>query len=115
MAEDLKNNLLTGENWIRLLYMVLFGLVGYVGLFVVLLVVFAQFVLKLFTGRINQRLRTFALELSRYYQQIIAFLSLAADEKPYPFSQWPHVEKSDAPARRRRTPGPRRVTLEAED
>ena len=114
MADDLKSNVLNGETWTRLLYMLLFGLIGYVGLFVILLVIFAQFVLKLFSGRINQRLKTFATELGVFYQQTISFLCWASDDKPYPFSPWPQIEAGET-APRRRTPGPRRVTLEAEE
>ena len=116
MPEELRTNLLNPETWKRLFYMALFGIAGYVGLFVIVLIVLAQFLLKLFTGRINQRLRILGQEISAYYQQIIAFLCLSSDEKPYPFSAWSRSEEHEpAPPPRRRTPAPRKVTLEAEE
>ena len=114
MPNELKGHLLDGETWIRLAFMVLFGVVGYVGLLVVLLVVLAQFILKLFTGRPNQRLRVLGDALGGYYQQIIAFLCQSSEEKPYPFSPWPSSEEQ-ATTPRRRTPPPKRVALDIEE
>lgn len=115
MAHDFKTNLSNSDTWKRLVYLILFGIVGYVGLFIITLSVIVQFLLKLFTGRTNQRLRALSREIAAYYQQIICYLTLSADEKPYPFGPWPQVENQQTASPRRRTPGPRRVQLDAEE
>ena len=115
MAHDFKTNLTNSETWKRLVYLILFGIIGYVGLFIIMLSVIVQFLLKLFTGRTNQRLRSLSREIAVYYQQIIGYLTLSADDKPYPFGPWPQVENQEAASPRRRTPGPRRVQLDPDE
>ena len=115
MAHDFKTNLSNSDTWKRLVYLILFGIVGYVGLFIITLSVIVQFLLKLFTGRTNQRLRTLSREIAAYYQQIICYLTLSADDKPYPFGPWPQIENQESASPRRRTPGPRKVQLEPDE
>lgn len=115
MADDIRNSLSNSDTWKRLIYIILFIIIGYIGLFIIALVVLVQFLLKLFSGRTNQRLRALSREIAVYYQQIIGYITLAAEDKPYPFGAWPQIEVQEAAKPRRRTPGPRRVMLDVEE
>ena len=48
-----------------------------------------QFAWKLITGETNPRLMSFGEDLSRYFYQILRFLTFNTDGKPFPFDEWP--------------------------
>jgi len=89
MDEDVKNNVTSRETWMRLGYMVLFGVIFYVGQFVVGLVAVIQFFHKLVTGAAHARLVVFGDGLGAYYHEVISFLSFRSERIPFPFSPWP--------------------------
>ena len=65
--------------------------------FVLGAVVIFQFLTKLFTGEPNQQLRNLGQNLGSYLRDIVAFLTFASEEKPFPFAAWPAGE-APAPA-----------------
>jgi hypothetical protein len=89
MDEDLKNNVKSRDTWVRLAYMLLFGVIFYVGQFVVGLVALIQFFHKLVTGAAHARLVVFGDGLGTYYHEVISFLSFRTERIPFPFSPWP--------------------------
>jgi hypothetical protein len=89
MNEDTKQHVRARETWIRLVYMILFGVVFYVGQFVVGLVAVVQFLLKLLTGAPHARLVAFGAEMAVFYREIVEFLSFHSERIPFPFSPWP--------------------------
>jgi hypothetical protein len=48
-----------------------------------------QFAWKLVTGEPNPRLSSFGEDLSRYFYQILRFLTFNTENKPFPFEEWP--------------------------
>jgi len=89
MSNDIKDNIKQQSTWIRGLYMVLFSIFYTIADFVLFAVVVFQFVLKLFTGDTNDRLRKLGLSISTYIYEILQFLSFNSEQHPYPFGTWP--------------------------
>ena len=67
-------------------------------------VVIVQFLLKLATGEVHERLRTLGGALGTYVHQIIAFLTYHSEDMPYPFGDWPDAESPDKKPVRRKGP-----------
>ena len=96
MSNDIKDNIKQQSTWIRGLYMVLFSIFYTIADFVLFAVVVFQFVLKLFTGDTNDRLRKLGLSISTYIYEILQFLSFNSEQHPYPFGTWPKSESREA-------------------
>ncbi len=84
--------LFTAEPWIRLVYMVLFGLALQVAAMVMWFVIVVQFIFSLFNDEPNEPLQTFANTLAQFIYQCWQFLSYNTNEKPFPFADWPQPE-----------------------
>lgn len=74
--------------WIRGFFMLLMAMVYQLAGTVMFIVAIIQFVLALLDTP-NDRLIAFGRSLGRYLQQIANFLTFAAEEMPFPFSDWP--------------------------
>ena len=88
--DELKNKILNPDHWMRLLlmalmYIILFSLVK----LIVSISLLVQWILVLFAGEPNARLRHFTKGLNRYGYQIMEFISFNSDERPFPLSDWP--------------------------
>jgi Domain of unknown function (DUF4389) len=95
MNGDIKQNVKARDTWIRLAYMILFGVVFYFGQFVVGLVAVVQFLHKLLTGAPHTRLAAFGAGLAAYYHEIVEFLSYHSERTPFPFSPWPRTATTE--------------------
>lgn len=95
MNEDLKSNLTSAAIWVRLLYMALFAFFLYIASFVMIAVVIAQFLVCLFSGSDNTKLRAFGSSLSLYVKDILMFLTFNSEEKAFPFADWPEPIASE--------------------
>lgn len=84
------NNITSDSFWIKTLYLILFFVIYRVLDVAVFLLLVIQWGFNLFTGESNPALTQFSSSLSVYIQQIVAFIGGASEEKPYPFSDWPH-------------------------
>ncbi|WP_231757817.1 DUF4389 domain-containing protein [Microbulbifer elongatus] len=93
--EELKQNLTSTNQWLRLVYMVLFAVLLEIAGFVMLAVVIAQFLFAIFTGGANDNLRRLGDQISSYIYQTLQFLIYNTEEKPFPFSEWPESEEED--------------------
>ncbi len=91
MNDDLKQNLKNQNTWIRGLYMLLFCFLAGIADFVLFGVIIFQFVHKLITGRLNERLLKLGRGLASYIYQIIQFLTFSSEYHPYPLGAWPKV------------------------
>lgn len=89
MQPELKQRLTAKATWMRGLYIVMFAVILAITRVVLWAVVVLQFLLTLFTGEPNARLRTFGLSLAAFFYQIVAFITFNSDERPFPFSPWP--------------------------
>ncbi len=78
--------------WVRALFMLLMALAFHVAATVLGFVAVIQFLIMLLNGTPNVRLVTFGRSLGNYLRQIANFLAFAAEEMPFPFSEWPSGE-----------------------
>jgi len=81
--------------WIRLLFMILFVVIGNVTGWLVIAVGIFQFLCVVITGQKNPQVAHFGDGLSRYLYQVANFVSFGTEDKPFPFAEWPGA----APAR----------------
>jgi len=95
MEQQTKTHLLNPETWIRLLYMIVFGLLSILARMVVWIVAVLQFLLVLITGADNKNLRDLGQGAAKWTYQAFLFLTFNSNDKPYPFSDWPEIEESE--------------------
>ena len=82
--------------WVRALYMILFGVIAYVVLWLVFFASVLQLIVFLVTAKPNPELRHFNREAARYLGIVVRFLLFLDDAKPFPFSPFP--AESEPPA-----------------
>ena len=92
MNQDLKDHLKDQSTWVRVCYMLLYGLCAAIAECLLLAVVLFQLLLKLFTGAPNARLLTLGQGLGVYLYQIFQYLSFNSEYRPYPLGAWPEGE-----------------------
>ncbi len=80
------------DTWIRLFFMLLFGLLLYVAWLVIVVIAVLQFALVLMTTNDNDNLRGLGQGLSKWCLQVYLFLTFNSEQKPFPFDDWPVVE-----------------------
>lgn len=80
------------QAWLRLLYMILFGIAFEVAKFVTFFVAAVQILFKLFTGDVQPRLSGFGASLAIFLRQTVDFLTFRSEVRPYPWSAWPLPE-----------------------
>ncbi len=81
--------------WLRGLFMLLFIFLMGVAKFVMLVTVALQFLMVLFTDKINDNLQLFGKSLSEYQYQIMLFLTYNSEVQPFPMSNWPESGKEE--------------------
>jgi len=91
--QHVKQNLQDTNQWIRILYMVLFWIVLYFSMMVTGVLIFIQVLFALVTGTDNKNLRKFSADLAKYINQIILFLTYNDERKPFPFAAWGELEE----------------------
>jgi len=89
MNNDLKAHITDRKVWMRLLFMMLFGVIYTVTRFVLIVVVVLQFMWVLFTADKNRPLLSFGNQLSTFVYQIYRYLTFNTEHRPFPFSDWP--------------------------
>ncbi len=96
-SEEITHNLKDVNQWMRIVYMVLFTVLFNASAFILGLVAVIQAIFALITGRPNGNIRELAAGVSQYIHEIARFLSYSTEEKPFPFKSWPEVELEDLP------------------
>lgn len=77
------------STWLRGLLMLLFVIVFELVKLVVGLTALVQFIVMLVTGAPNEPLRRLGAGLAVYSEEIVAFLTCATEQTPFPFGPWP--------------------------
>lgn len=95
--DELKTNITSSKHWLRLFFMLIFAAILQLASMVMGILVVAQFIFSLLTGKDNLQLRRFGYSLSAYIFDTLRFLTYNADEKPFPFADWPRAEDAPAP------------------
>jgi len=87
--EKLKENITSSGNWIRLLYMLLFGVMLHIAGLVMWVLSALQFLFALFTGKDNHNLRSLGGSIAVFVHQGLDFVCYNTEKKPFPFAAWP--------------------------
>lgn len=103
MEGTLKTNLKSRASWKRGFFLLLFAIAYSIAEIVMWAVAFFQFFFLLITGQGNEHLLRLGQGLASYLYQIVRYVTLNSDEKPFPFAPWPgeggeEVEASQAKA-----------------
>ena len=85
-AEELKRNILSPSQWIRILYMVFYAIACWVLTIVLSVIILVQMIISLITGSDNENLRTVGKKVSDYFHEMLDYLVYASNDKPWPFS-----------------------------
>lgn len=93
---ELEQNLTARNTWVRVIYMLLFGFIFWLGSIVLTVVVVLQFLHMLIAGKGNDNLLQFGRQLGIYYRQIIDFLCYCDEYQPFPFGAWPKAESGQS-------------------
>ena len=88
---EITENLKSRGTWLRLVFMLLFVVIYYVSELVLFAVAALQFLWKLFSGDVNERLTAFGANLADFIRQIARFLTFNTEQMPFPFSDWPNT------------------------
>lgn len=108
--DEIKSNLLDGNHWLRILFMVCFGFAAWVVLLVLAVLVVVQLLISLVSGSPNTNLQKTGHQFSRYLQEIIEFLLYNRHDRPFPFADFPSAEgftpPPPPPRAERPTPAP---------
>ncbi len=92
MSNDVKENLKSQSTWMRGLYMLIYAFFYTIAELVLFALIIFQFLLKLFSGDTNERLRKLGQGLSTYIYQILQYMNFNSNYQPYPFGAWPKGE-----------------------
>jgi len=117
MDEELKQNITEHGTWIRVFYMAIFFLIYSVAEAVLAAVVVFQFLSRLITGNINEKLLTLGANLSLFAYEILMFLTYNSEIKPFPFGEWPQnsntANDNNSPAKNvaKSNPNPKVTTI----
>lgn len=95
MSEQVRQSVMSGNTWIRGLYMILFAVIYQLAELVLVFVCFLQFLFKLLTGELNEPLLDFGDDVTAYIQQILQFETFNSEYRPFPFNPWPGQEGMD--------------------
>jgi len=111
---EIAGNLANPEVWIRLVFMLLFAVAFYIGIWIGGAVALIQIAFKLISGKSIPRLAVFGTNLGTYLSQIMAFETFGSERRPWPMTPFP----SSAPDARqgsaqRRPPNRTRVVKTA--
>lgn len=94
MDKQLKTNLTNVDHWVRLVYMLLFGIMLVVARTVIWIVALLQFLFILFGGRDNENLRNLGQGTAKWCYQAFMYLTFNSNRKPFPFDDWPELDET---------------------
>ena len=81
----IEKNIKSPSTWLRLLFMLVYFVLGEIAGLVLLVVVVLGFFWVLFTGDKNRQLQQAGQVIAGYIYEIIRYLTFNTDDKPFPF------------------------------
>lgn len=75
--------------FVRLLYSFAFGVLAWLAFCLTITLAVVQFVVLAVTGRVNEELKAFTLNLIQYLWELLAFIAFVRDEQPFPIGPFP--------------------------
>ncbi len=89
MDNNIMAHVKDSQTWLRLFFMLMFAVIYSVAEIVLTAVVIFQFLVRLFTGKSNERVLRLGGQISTFIYQILNYLTFNSEERPYPFADWP--------------------------
>lgn len=71
--------------WLRLLYCIAAGFVAWVSFWFIIILAVAQIIYRLAAGHVNKDLRGFTRNMIRYVWDLLGFVTLVRDDRPFLF------------------------------
>ena len=83
-------NIRSKDTWLRLVFMLIMGLLLWIGMIVGICVVVLQFFWVLFTGETKKELSAVGRQLGEYAREVFLYMTYNTEERPFPFDRdWP--------------------------
>jgi len=79
---------------LRFLFTLLFAVLGWLTLWVLAAVILLQFGFWAINTDKNQKLHDFAGQVTSYMKNILDYVTIQTDEKPFPFAKWPEQKSA---------------------
>ncbi|HIG59407.1 MAG TPA: DUF4389 domain-containing protein [Gammaproteobacteria bacterium] len=95
MKDEVRQSMMSTSTWTRGLYMLLFAFIYSLAEFVVVFICIFQFIVRLVSGDINDRLLAMSRGVCEFILEILQYETFNTDYKPFPFNPWPEIEKVD--------------------
>ncbi len=93
--QETRKSIMARGTWLRGIFMLLFAVAYGIAELLLFVTAVFQFLYLLVTGKTVERLLIFGENLSRYFYQIIRYLTFNTEERPFPFSDWPGAAPVD--------------------
>jgi len=94
-SDDISENIRQRSQWVRIFFMLAFTVALYVTAVVLLVLVIAQALFALLSGRDNLNLRRLGANLTAYVSEILAFLTYNSEHRPFPIGPFPWLDDDD--------------------
>ena len=75
---------------VRLLYAIGFAVLAWFVFWITLLLALIQFVHLAVSGRVNEELRNFCVNLVQYLWELLAYITFVRDDQPFPIGRFPN-------------------------
>ncbi len=89
---EIKTNEPPKADLTRILYTILYLIIGRFISMVLFVIVACQFIYSWLIGEPNDRLLYFTAGLAEYSKQIVSYVAFNSEEKPWPVGDWPSVD-----------------------
>ena len=91
-----KENLTNINTWLRVAFIILFGVIFYIGFgWLIWLLVLFQVVTKLLTGGVNPQILEMSPKITNYASDILRFVTFQTDQKPWPLDKSATTNRQD--------------------
>lgn len=90
--KEVKTNEQLKAGWERVLYTILYLIIGRFISMVLFVIVICQFIYSWVIDEPNEKLLYFTSGLAEYSKQLISYVGFNSEEKPWPVGDWPNIE-----------------------
>lgn len=90
--EEVKIDQYPKAGWERVLYTILYLIIGRFISMVLFIIAFTQFIYSWLIGEPNKKLLHFTEDMAEYAKQLVAYVGFNTNERPWPVDDWPNVQ-----------------------
>jgi len=96
--EQFRTHVKNQRHWVRLAYMLVFGVLLHIAGIVMWVLCALQFLSVLATGQDNPNLRAMGSAVTGFIQQALCYVSYNSEVKPFPFASWTSTNTNPSPS-----------------